>query len=55
LMDPYAINMMLGTFVTTYISPLQASMIVHMQGASFELYSVMYMMIGAPRWDGPRF
>jgi len=31
-MVPYAVNMMLGTFVATHISLLHTSMVAHIQG-----------------------
>jgi len=39
-MDPYSINMMLGTSVANHISLLHASMIAHMQDPLFDFYSV---------------
>jgi len=39
-MDPYTIFMMPGTSITTHISHLQASIVVHIQDPYFEFHHV---------------
>jgi len=39
-MDPYVVNMMLGTSVATHISLLYASMVAHMWDPYFVFHSV---------------